>query len=228
MTRIARDILLIDDDIDIQKLFRKLLENSGYQVRVASNVHEASSIVKGFPPHLILLDIMLDGESGLSYLARHQKDPSLADVPVIVCSGTKQKDIAFQALSLGASDYIMKPVESHILLQKIRKTLKDQRFTSLSFPPGRTPKVKVKIQGTIVSANETGFLFEAPLKIDLETILQVQSPLFETLGCEDAVFQRTKSPTIATGPGQYLNDIAVLGLSPDSIRRIRRLVGDWK
>ncbi len=101
-------VLVVDDEVDITELLQDILEDEGYQVRVAKNAAEAHDIYLNHPIDLVLLDIWMPEEDGLSLLTRWREDGLKSQV--VMMSGHGTIETAVQATKLGAYDFIEKPI----------------------------------------------------------------------------------------------------------------------
>ncbi len=100
-------VLVIDDDADQRALMTKFLHREGFKVRTAANGAIGLTLARELKPHAILLDVMMPGIDGWSVLSALKADADLTDIPVIMVTFVEQRALA---ASLGASDYVMKPV----------------------------------------------------------------------------------------------------------------------
>jgi len=117
----ALDILIVDDEPDIRELISGVLEDDGYETRMAADSDAALAAVNERKPSLVLLDVWLRGSrlDGLELLKEiKQSDPKL---PVIVISGHGNIDTAVAAISQGAVDFIEKPFEAEHLLHLVAR-----------------------------------------------------------------------------------------------------------
>lgn len=115
-------ILLIDDDPDVRKIMSIMLEKEGYQVDTASRREEALQKIAQQIPSLILLDVLLSGTDGRELCREIKADSHTKAVPVIMFSG--HPGAAQQYESWGADDFIAKPFQKQILLEKIEQQMK--------------------------------------------------------------------------------------------------------
>ena len=102
-------VLVVDDEPDVLDMLRASLEDMGYQVSTAASVEQAIIAMATVRPHLVLLDLMMPGISGLealTYFRQHHRP-----VPVIVVTGRKEPEIARQARAAGAFAVVGKPVD---------------------------------------------------------------------------------------------------------------------
>ena len=111
-------ILVVDDEPDIRQLVGEILEDEGYQVVVAENAEEAREQVRVARPQLILLDIWMPGEDGISLL-KSWYESGLLSCPVIMMSGHGTIETAVEATRLGAYDFIEKPLSMAKLLLSV-------------------------------------------------------------------------------------------------------------
>ena len=120
MNRPAR-ILLVDDEVAIQRAVAPLLRSRGYEVEVAGTGREAVSAVVDRRPDLIVLDLGLPDLEGTEVCRRIRKE-SKAPIVILSARGGEQDKVA--ALDIGADDYVTKPFGSEELLARIRVALR--------------------------------------------------------------------------------------------------------
>ncbi len=119
-------ILVIDDEAEIRRSVKMILEYEGYDVTEASSGPEGLAIVEREPPDLVFLDIKMPGLDGLEALQRiRQTNESL---PVVIISGHGTVSTAVEATKLGAFDFIEKPLASERVLVTIRNALDQTRL----------------------------------------------------------------------------------------------------
>jgi len=102
-------VLVVDDEMEVRKLFQDFLEHRGYRVFVAKEGTEALRIVQEEMPELVLLDIRMPEMDGLEALARIKA--MRPETTVVMISGYATLEIAKETLQKGAYDYIAKPVD---------------------------------------------------------------------------------------------------------------------
>jgi two-component system nitrogen regulation response regulator NtrX len=124
------DILIIDDEGNLRRMLRALLEGEGYSVREADSAEAGIDEVRREAPETILLDLMLPGMSGLEAL------PRIGDlapgVPVVMMSGKATLGDAVQATRLGAFHFIEKPLTPEAVLLTVQGALEVSRARDLS------------------------------------------------------------------------------------------------
>lgn len=123
----AQYILVVDDEPDIRQLVSEILEDEGYEVAVAENAEQAKVLRRQRRPDLVLLDIWMPGEDGISLLKGWQKSGALC-CPVIMMSGHGTIETAVEATRLGAHDFIEKPLSMAKMLLCIENALRSQQL----------------------------------------------------------------------------------------------------
>jgi CheY-like chemotaxis protein len=114
---LAPVVLVIDDNADVIRLFRRYLDGL-YEVVEASTGEQALNLARNVRPRVITLDVMMPSQDGWEILQSIKHDPAIDDIPVIVCSVLRERELA---LSLGAADYLAKPVTGHQLVSAIHR-----------------------------------------------------------------------------------------------------------
>ncbi|MCR5339490.1 MAG: response regulator transcription factor [Lachnospiraceae bacterium] len=115
-----KSIMVIDDDIYINKLLEESLVSEGYSVTKAFSGTEAQKILSKVTPDLILMDLMLPGLTGEELL------PKIGNIPVIVVSAKVDINNKVDLLMKGAADYVTKPFDMKELLARIVVALRKQ------------------------------------------------------------------------------------------------------
>src|SRR5436190_10857103 len=122
-------ILVVDDAFDIREPLAKFLEKNGYRVTTAENAAAARSRLNGGKIDLVVLDVMMPGEDGLS-LCRHLSATS--NIPVILLTAMSEETDKVVGLEVGADDYLTKPFSQRELLARIKIVLR--RMGDVSTP----------------------------------------------------------------------------------------------
>ncbi len=113
-----RIVLTIDDDSQVISLYERFLQPQGYKVVSLSDPAQAVERARQLKPFAITLDIMMPGKDGWAILSELKHDPATRDIPVIVCSILEEDEKGF---SMGASDYLVKPILEEDLLKAMSR-----------------------------------------------------------------------------------------------------------
>lgn len=116
-----KKVLLVDDDPDILEFLKKRLENEGFAVATARDGVEGLDQAAACEPDVILLDVMMPNKDGFGLLAELRAHEDLRNIPVIMLTAKAETQNIFRGQSLGAIDYLIKPVDFQELLKYLRK-----------------------------------------------------------------------------------------------------------
>ncbi|MEZ5842046.1 MAG: response regulator [Hyphomicrobiales bacterium] len=142
----AAHLLVIDDDARLRSLLSRYLGDNGFRVTVAANAAEARRTLDGLAFDLLVVDVMMPGESGLE-LTRSLRANS--DIPILILTARSESESRILGLEAGADDYLAKPFEPRELLLRINAILRrgarpetadegrEVRFGPFSFNPAK-------------------------------------------------------------------------------------------
>ena len=118
LTEEEKIVVLIDDDVAMHDLIRRTLSKIGLKLVGAVDSEKGMQIVREMKPKLLLLDVLMPGRDGWSILKECKSDPELKEMPVVMVSQLSQ-DVLSQ--SLGADDYLTKPINRDLFLETVSK-----------------------------------------------------------------------------------------------------------
>jgi two-component system, OmpR family, response regulator len=127
-------IVLVEDDEDIRRLVRDLLAREGFAVEVAETAVAFEQILARSRPDLVILDLMLPGEDGLSICRRLR---GRGGVPILMLTAKSDPVDRVVGLEMGADDYVTKPFDPRELLARVRALLRRSRSHGESEPSRR-------------------------------------------------------------------------------------------
>lgn len=116
-----KQILVVDDDQLMHRLFQHHLERAGYQMVSAMNGREALEMAARQPPHLIVMDIMMPEVDGLAALRELKKSDATKSVPVIMITANGHHLTRKESETCGAAIFLTKPFSPTQLLNEIRR-----------------------------------------------------------------------------------------------------------
>jgi len=122
-------LLVVDDNEDNCYVLSQHLNVQGYDnIAIATNGHEALSVLSSKRFDLVLLDIMMPDLNGYEVLERMRSSPELRNIPVIMISAISELDSVVRCIELGAEDYLQKPFEPTLLRARVRASLERKRL----------------------------------------------------------------------------------------------------
>ncbi len=120
-------VLIVDDDREIRELVATYLRKNGVEATVASNGRDMRNALAAERPDLIVLDLMLPGESGLE-LCRELRAGDYQTIPILMLTALNEETDRVVGLEMGADDYLVKPFAVRELLARIRAVLRRARM----------------------------------------------------------------------------------------------------
>lgn len=125
----SRSILVVEDNPDNLFTTTTILESAGYTAITATDGKQAVNIVREFQPGLILMDIQMPVMNGLDAIQKIKSDTQSAHIPIIALTAKAMKGDRELIMAAGCDDYISKPYDPDLLIDKIKKWIKpDQKY----------------------------------------------------------------------------------------------------
>lgn len=120
----SKNIIVVEDDLDIRELISFNLANEGHQVFEANNGEVGIDKARNNNPDLILLDLMLPGIQGLDVCRIIKSNQETKEIPIIMVTALGQEEDIVKGLETGADDYITKPFSIKVLIARVNAVLK--------------------------------------------------------------------------------------------------------
>lgn len=117
-------LLLIEDEEDIAALIKLQADLSGYKLFVETDGINGFRAVERERPDLVILDIMLPGQSGLDVCRKIKRNPEFKEIPIIILSAKSEELDVVLGLELGADDYVTKPFSPKVLFSRVKAVLR--------------------------------------------------------------------------------------------------------
>lgn len=122
-----KKIVLIEDEEVLAKILRKEFVNAGFKMVLRRDGVSGLAAIRKEKPDLVLLDLLLPGESGMDLLEELKKSPVIGDIPVCILTALSAEDDVRRGIALGAVDYIIKSQYSVAeILAKVKKLLANE------------------------------------------------------------------------------------------------------
>ena len=125
MNQETKKILIVDDDLRLRSLLERYLKEQGYMVRAVADAVQMDRFLERENYHLIVLDLMLPGEDGLSICKRLRSSEN--NIPIIMLTAKGDEVDKIIGLELGADDYLSKPFNPRELLARIKAVMRRQK-----------------------------------------------------------------------------------------------------
>ncbi|HVZ96694.1 MAG TPA: response regulator transcription factor [Chitinophagaceae bacterium] len=182
-----KEILVIDDEIQIQRLLEITLSSNGYKVHQAGTAKSGLAEAAGSAPDLIILDLGLPDESGQSLLLRLRE---WFNKPILILSVQDREEMIVQALDNGANDYMVKPFRTGELMARVRSCMRsgmaaeNQPVMTFRDLEVNLQTRTVKLENEILKLTSTQYLLIALFAKNEGKVLTHQYILKEIWGAE--------------------------------------------
>lgn len=215
-------ILVVDDEPDIRELIKDILEDEGYQVKLAGNGEEARTALVSQNPSLILLDIWMPDIDGISLLKEFKQQDN--DLTIVMMSGHGTIETAVEATRLGASDFIEKPLSMAKLLRGVELAIEQHakhvatQSQLTQVPIGKSAQINLlRDQSQRVAQHEMPILLLGENGAGkhcfahyLYSLGKFSSGKFIELTADSFPVDSLKLTTLANNNCIFINDIALL------------------
>lgn len=104
----AKTILIVEDELTMQRALKNKLEQAGYVIRAAADGNEALADMQKVSPDLVLLDLIMPKLDGISVLRQMKGDERLKNIPVVILTNLSSGDKVAEAMQLGTFDFLVK------------------------------------------------------------------------------------------------------------------------
>jgi two-component system, OmpR family, phosphate regulon response regulator OmpR len=129
MSDLEPHLLVIDDDARLRGLLRRYLSDNGFRVTLAADAAEARASLTSFAFDLIVLDVMMPGETGMELTRSLRRETRQQRVPILLLTAMSEPEDRVNGLEQGADDYLAKPFEPRELVLRIRNILERRGAT---------------------------------------------------------------------------------------------------
>ena len=218
-----KKILIVDDDDDFRRIARHILETSGLIVDEANSVSAAMERIQNNPPQIVLTDLHMPEETGFDLIEKLLKQGILKKLPVIVLSSLNDVPSVRRAITLGVKDYVIKPLKTPVLLQKLRKVNLANDYVKIDLPMPIPSSIAMKAEIKLVG--ESGFQIQSAVKINPDSVIKINSELLKSLSTR---FTPTSITPKYFKNGTYLSNFSFIGMNPDNLKKLRGWISLWK
>ena len=217
----AKKILIVDDSQIDLKLESYLVEEIGFSPVVASDGHKAIDILQKESFAVVLIDLTMPRMSGLELLKKIRQMPQHATVPIMVISGKSDSKNVVSAVQLGANDYIVKPIDPSVFINKIDHLIFSDESDWFEYEVGGdTAESSVTIDANLalVSFNELQFTVKSAFQIPVGTNLFIDNAILKRVGADRVGGRVVKCEG---EPNNYRVSLTFLGMTEELRKKIR-------
>jgi DNA-binding response OmpR family regulator len=216
-------ILVVDDDPDILKMAESILVSAGHTVFVAEDALRAIDWLNNITFDLLLSDANMPQYSGFDLINTVRNNPKYKDLSIAMLTGLRERKDVERALKMGVDDYIVKPLDPMLLIQKINSLFEKrpaQKYAEVHLSPSQG-KASMKRHITVETISELGIQITTEEPVRIGQVLELNAEIFKTLDIQAPPLkvQRTE---IDPRTGLYRSQLIFLGAREAMLQKIRR------
>jgi DNA-binding response OmpR family regulator len=171
-------ILVVDDDVAVQKILKTMLRKKGYEVSARFNAEDGIRALELGTFNCVITEAILPEVSGFDFVREIRKHPKVAQVPVLMLTKKSTREDVARAIQAGVTEYVMKPLDPVLLFEKLdvclEKEKKIRRVFELDLSGNPLP-IEVSIEGQITKLSESGLAIDSPVPVDPSMVFRLRS-----------------------------------------------------
>ncbi len=219
-------ILLVDDEVSILRIVKSILTKAMYTVRTCESGSEAFDVLSAEHFDCVITDAMMPLMTGYD-LVKKIRQSELSHLPVLMLTRKRHRHDVKKAVEVGITDYILKPVDEHLLLDKVELALRKgtgKRHIFESAVNGKNAEVSITVPCTALTLSESAMTAQVPMELNKELNLGIGGSIFEEIGIQAPFFKMISCSRLEhrTPQGnQYEATFAFVGVPEQDLKKIR-------
>jgi DNA-binding response OmpR family regulator len=181
-------ILAIDDEVAVLRLLKTLLGRLGYEVTTCESSQEALALLERTSYDCVITDAIMPELSGYDLVKRLRSHPRHANLPVLMLTRKRHRQDVKEAVEAGVTDYILKPLDENLLVEKVEHCLKNSG-RALSHESSIAADAEISLGCQIVSIGESSMTVRLHSQVEAKIPFRLQSRLFAKIGIHPPDFK---------------------------------------
>jgi len=120
---VVAKIMIAEDSPTAVEMFKRYLAPLGHEIVVASDGQDAETLIRSEQPDLLILDIIMPKVNGFQLCRALRADPSFTEMPILMITSMDRESDRYWGMKQGATDYLVKPVDAEVLVEKVQAFL---------------------------------------------------------------------------------------------------------
>jgi CheY-like chemotaxis protein len=220
-------ILVVDDDHDVLKLVERVFSQAGHMVITADDPFKAMATLDRNDFDLLISDANMPHFSGFELIQTLRRNSRYENMSIAMLTGLRERKDIDKALKAGVDDYIVKPIDPMILLQKIaalfEKRPPEQRPEAVFGPNDASAKAVMTASFRLESVSELGAAVITPWALVPGQIIDIKCPFFDQMGADAPPMKVLSSEPIQSS-GEWRGQLIFLGAREAFLQKIRRYI----
>jgi CheY-like chemotaxis protein len=222
-------VLVVDDETAVLKLVRLLLTRARYEVETCGSAPEGLTALAEGAFDCVITDAVMPGMSGYDFVKMIRNHPEHGAVPILMLTRKRHRQDVKKAVEAGVTDYVLKPIDEHLLLDKVELCLKKslgKRHVYEGTVYGKATEATISLDARILSISEADMTIRTPMELEDRHAFQLGTSLFEEIGIDMPMLRPTswtrvspETPDARELP--YEMKFAFMGVPDADLRKIR-------
>lgn len=218
-------ILIVDDDVAILKITRKFLELNGFEVVCCENALDAIQTLGDLTFDILITDATMPAHSGFDLIRSIRKTPELNYLSIAMLTGRSEKSDIEQAVGLGVQDYIVKPIDPDIFIDKVQKLSERHKKKKLQKPNKSKANAEMLVPVTVSRITDIGVSIESPHPLAKGTIVTIDLELLKEAGLQQNRFKSIFNTQIASN--RVMIELLLLDITTKEQNILAQLSKSW-
>lgn len=186
--QIGSKVLVIDDEVAILRLLKTLLGRANYEVTTAESAREALKLLEERSFDCILTDAVMPQLSGYDFVKEVRSQPRHRELPILMLTCKRNRQDVKRAVEVGVTDYILKPIDENLLLEKLESSLKKGGAAIAAYEQSDQffeAEAEISVGCHVVSLTERGLTVQLPFEITQDLPFHLRSRIFQEIGISE-------------------------------------------
>lgn len=226
-TQITPRLLIVDDELAVLKLVKALLNRHEYEVVTCQSGAEGLKLLNAGVFDCIITDALMPEMSGYDFVQAIRKQPQFANLPILMLTRKRHRQDVKKAVDSGVSDYVLKPIDEHLFLDKIELCLKKGSGKRHVFElplTGPLSQGTVQLPCEVTSVSEADLTLWTQLPLPAEQEFTLRTKIFHEIGIDVPHMKLINCELISGSPERgtgYEIKFAFIGVAEEDLRKIR-------
>lgn len=220
-------VLVIDDEGAVLKLVKAMLTRASYEVTTCPSAMDGLKLLDKEEFDCIVTDAIMPVMTGYDFVKTVRRHPTLAEMPVLMLTRKRHRQDVKKAVEAGVTDYVLKPIDEHLLLDKVEMCLKKgtgKRHIFEYAVNGVQSDAELGIDCKITSMSESDLTMRLPFPLESTVPFHLRSKIFEDIGIPLPLIKLNRCEKISdAGPQDLPYEVKFnfLGVPEPDLRKIR-------
>ncbi len=223
-------LLIIDDESLVLKTLKTILSRAKYDVVACETAAEALHFLSHESFDCIITDAVMPITNGYDLVKTIRKD-HLTDLPILMLTRKRHRQDVKKAVEAGITDYVLKPIDEHLLLDKVEACIKKgggKRHIMECPIYGEQSKAKILINSVITSISESYITMNLAMPVESQSEFEMKAPLYDEIGIHPPLIKliicREISKPHDSQHLRYEAKFSMIGVPESDLRKIRNWI----